>query len=287
MKNRLFVNILIPAAALLLVFSAIISRQSAENYTIPENQLQLHFLDVGQGDCILAVLPNGKTMLIDAGGGDSAESTIKYIKNYKISKIDLLIATHPHEDHIGGMDEVISNFDIGEVYMPKVTTNTRAFENLLLAIKQKNLKVSTARSGVILFEENGFKAEFLAPINQDYEELNNYSAVTKITFGQTSFLLCGDAEDISENEMLKNNADLKAGVIKIAHHGSNSSSIKGFLRAVSPKEAVISVGKDNSYNHPSKKTLQRIIEEGAVIYRTDEMGTIVITSDGSDIKVGY
>lgn len=247
------------------------------------NQLALHFIDVGQADSMLGILPNGETILIDAGNREDGNTIISYIKKQQIKKIDYLIATHPHEDHIGGLAEVINSFDIGSIYMPKVSTTTKTFENALLAIKNKGLKVTTARAGVSILNNDNLKIELLAPNSDSYENMNSYSAVTKITFGNTSFLLTGDADNISEGEMFKYN--LKADLLKVGHHGSSTSTSAEFLKAVAPKFAVISVGKGNTYGHPAQKTLNTLKNAGVKIYQTDINGTIVATSDGNSIEI--
>jgi len=247
------------------------------------NHLTLHFIDVGQADSMLGILPNGETILIDAGNREDGNSIVRYIKTQQIKKIDYVIATHPHEDHIGGLAEVINSFDIGSIYMPKVTTTTKTFENTMLAIKNKGLKVTTATAGVSILNVDNLKIELLAPNSSTYEDLNSYSAVTKITFGNTSFLLTGDADNISEGEMFKYN--LKADLLKVGHHGSSTSTSAEFLKAVAPKFAIISVGKGNTYGHPTQKTLTALKNAGVTTYRTDINGTIVATSDGNNIEI--
>lgn len=207
--------------------------------------LKVHFLDVGQADSILVQLPNGQTMLIDAGNNSDANFVVDYIKKAGIKKIDYLVGTHPHEDHIGGLDAVIKDFDIGKVIMPNKTHTTDTFKDVLTATQNKGLKITKAEAGKVLLDENGLNITILAPSGSSYEELNNYSAVIKLTFGKTSFLFTGDAEDISEFEMLAKSISPKADVLKVEHHGSDSSTSAGFLKAVDPAYAVISVGTDN------------------------------------------
>lgn len=248
--------------------------------------LKIHFIDVGQGDSILVNLPQKFTMLIDAGNNNDGEKIVRYIKDQGIKRIDYIVGTHPHEDHIGALDVVIQTFDIGKVYMPKVSHNTKTFKDVLLAVKEKGLKVSSPKPGEIIFDKEDLKVQFLAPNAENYEELNNYSIVTKVTYGEASFLLAGDAEDVSEKEMLKKfGTGLKANVLKLGHHGSTSSTTPEFLKAVSPEYAVISVGKDNTYGHPHKETIGRLNKKGIKIYRTDKNGTVVMSSDGQEISV--
>lgn len=246
-------------------------------------KLKVHFLDVGQADCILIQTPSGKNMLIDAGNNDDSNFITSYIKQNKINKLDVVVGTHPHEDHIGSMDEVISTFDIGGVYMPKISNNTKTFKNVLTAIKKKSLKAITANAETKIEIDSQVKIEMLAPNSSQYDDLNDYSAVIKLTFGKTSFMLDGDAESISESEMLAKGYNLKADVLKLGHHGSNSSTSTSFLKAVSPKYAIISVGKGNDYGHPTKATLTKLKQAKISTFRTDENGTIIATSDGTTI----
>jgi beta-lactamase superfamily II metal-dependent hydrolase len=252
---------------------------------VDSGALRVHFLDVGQGDCILVQLPNGRNMLVDAGKNDSADTILKYLKTQKVARLDYLIGTHPHEDHIGALDTVIQSLPVGEILLPKATTNTRTYQNLLEAIAGKGLQVTTAKAGVTLLEEEGLSVKLLAPVGSSYEELNNYSAVVKITYREISFLLAGDAQAESEEEMLKRGVDVRADVLKVGHHGSNTSTSSAFLGAVKPKYAVISLGAGNEYHHPHPTTLSKLKKAGVEVLRTDEKGTIVFTSDGKGFKV--
>lgn len=245
--------------------------------------LRVHFLDVGQADCILIQIPNGKNVLIDGGNNDDGPAVVSYLKKQGVRRLDVVIATHPHEDHVGGLDNVLNAFEAGKVYAPRVTANTKSFEDFLLAVQRKGLKITEARAGITLDLGPAASAVFLAPAGTGYEDLNDYSAVLKLTYGGTSFLFTGDAEAVSEAEMLRAGRDLKADVLKVAHHGSVSSTTAEFLKAVSPKYAVISVGAGNDYHHPSPKTLARLAAAGVKIFRTDERGTVVVESDGQQI----
>lgn len=248
------------------------------------NNLKVHFLDVGQGDCILVQFPGGQNMLVDAGKNDSAGAIVNYLKKAGVSKLDFVVGTHPHEDHIGSLDVVVKTFAIGEVFMPKVTTNTKTFRDVLAAVKDKGLKITTAKAGVNILRTDNLSVDIIAPHGTQYESLNNYSAVVKITYGQVSFLLTGDAEEQSEAEMLASSvASLKADVLKVGHHGSKTSTSTPFLKAVAPKYAVISLAADNEYHYPHKVTLDKLRKAGVKILRTDEKGTIVFSTDGKEI----
>jgi competence protein ComEC len=244
--------------------------------------LKVHFLDVGQADSILIELPNKETMLIDAGNNADDKFVVNYIKKLHYDKIDYVVGTHPHEDHIGGLDTVINTFEIGNVYMPKVEHTTKTFEDVLLSIKNKNLKIKAAKVGVNIINNDDLKIDIIAPVNESYEDLNNYSAVVKISYKNNSFLFMGDAEKLSEDEIM---ANVRADVIKIGHHGSHTSTSEEFLKKASPTYAIISAGKDNEYGHPHEETINLLNKSNIEIYRTDLSGTIVIMSDGYNINV--
>ena len=283
----------LPAIVVLLIAAAVCAvaflngnSESEKPISKPDSssdKLVVHFLDVGQGDSEFIELPNGKCMLIDAGTAEYSQTIIDDIENYGYNAIDYVVATHPHADHIGGMREVIESFEVSEIYMPKVSAATKTFERLLDTVSDKNMSINTAKAGVEVYSDSTLKIEFLAPIGAGYEELNNYSAVVKISYGRNSFLFTGDAEALAEKEMLENSyAFLNADVLKTGHHGSNSSSTASFLNAVKPKYAVISCGAGNSYGHPHTETIEDLSDIGAQIYRTDEQGTITITCDGNN-----
>ncbi|MGO4699444.1 MBL fold metallo-hydrolase [Paenibacillus sp. 2TAB26] len=247
----------------------------------PAKTLKVHFIDVGQGASQLIVGSTGKTILIDAGNNSEEKTIVEYIKKQKIKKIDILVGTHPDADHVGGLDAVISNFEIGKIYMPKVVSTTKTYEDVLSAIKKKSLKVTTAKAGLILDWEKDATVKMIAPVST-YDDANEMSAVIKLTYGSTSFLLMGDAESKSENDILKSKVDIKSDVLLVGHHGSISSTSQKFLNAVNPKHAVIQVGK-NSYGHPTSDILKRLTDKKVKIYRNDKQGTIVFTTDGKKI----
>jgi len=248
-------------------------------------QLVVHFLDVGQADSILLELPDGQNLLIDAGNRADGDLVVDYIKARGINRLDYVIGTHPHEDHIGGLAQVIHSFDIGRFYMPRVIHTSKTFEDLLIVVKDQGIKIKTARAGVNLIEQDQLKAYFLSPVRDHYDNLNHWSAVLQLIYGNTSFLFTGDTESINEFEMLTlSSKRTQADVLKVGHHGSDSSTTEHFLKALNSSYAVISVGKDNPYGHPSPVVLKRLQEHGVVTFRTDELGTIKCYSDGEKIR---
>lgn len=254
-----------------------------ESKTTPTSgTLSVHYLDVGQGDSIFIELPNQKCMLIDAGENMYGKSITEYINNLGYQKIDYLVATHPHADHIGSMAYVVKHNDIGEIYMPKVATTTKTYENLLNAISDKGLKVKSAKAGMNIVDDNDFSINILAPVTIEEDDLNNCSIILKMNYKRDSFLFLGDAE---KKELETVTADMSAEVLKVGHHGSRTSTTKALLEEVNPKYAVISLGKNNSYGHPHKSTLKLLDEFNVETYRTDEDGTIVISTEGSGVTI--
>lgn len=259
------------------------NNQNQNDYINTNNDLlKVHYLDVGQADSIFIELPNNETMLIDAAESYQSENIINYLKNLNYQKIDYVIGTHPHTDHIGGLKDIINTFEIGKIYMPKVVSTTKTYESLLMAIKDKNLKINTAKAGTSIIDTDTLKINILAPNSETYTELNNYSVVTKITYGTTKFLFMGDAEKLSENEIKEN---VTADVIKIGHHGSNTSSSIDFIKKVNAKYGIISVGLNNKYNLPKEETITNWENSGTKIYLTSINGTIRASSDGTNIKI--
>lgn len=244
------------------------------------DKLEVDFIDVGQADSILVSNKN-ETMLIDAGNNENGNDVVKFIKEKGITRINYLIGTHPHADHIGGLDDVInSDLEIENVYMPKIQTNTKTFEDVLDALKIKNLKVTAPNKGDT-FKVGEANCEVMTDSILDKENLNLSSIVIRLVFGENSFLFMGDSE--AENEKTINWP--KTNLLKVGHHGSNTSSSQNFLNQVKPEYAIIMAGKDNSYGLPKQKILDRLTKTGAKIFRTDELGTITVISDGKIIEV--
>ncbi|MGK0469157.1 ComEC/Rec2 family competence protein [Clostridium sp.] len=247
-----------------------------------ENNIITHFIDVGQGDCTL-IQVNHKNLLIDSGTSDSKKKVIKYLKNNNITKLDYVIATHPHEDHIGGMASIIKTFMVDEFYAPKVTFSSEAFKNMIISLKRKKLKIKVAKSNIFLDLGPDTTCIMLSPNKKIYKDINNYSCAVRVSYKNSTYLFTGDIETISEQEILSKGYNINSQVLKVAHHGSNSSTSMEFLDAVSPKFAVISSGENNSYGHPNKETIDKLKNINCIIYRTDLEKNIVLISDGTNI----
>lgn len=284
MKSKLTAIVL----SLLFIFSFVscsaetveVKDITGQGYIKNENTLVVHFIDVGQGDSEFIEFPNGKTMLIDAGEQDAGEDVVAFLNNLNVSAIDYVVATHPHSDHIGGLPAVFDAFDVKTVYMPNAVSDSYSFELLLDKIEAEGCETIEAKQGVSIFGDENLTAQFLAPVSTEYDNLNNYSAVLKITYIDNSFLFMGDAETLSEKEITD---VISADVIKVGHHGSKTSSSKSFINRVMPRYAVFEVGADNSYGHPNAEVVKRYEDIGAEILRTDELGTIVLESDGDSL----
>ncbi len=264
------------------VISLILNEQNNDfiNQTAP---LQVFYIDVEQGDSAL-IKCNNEFMLIDSGEKFESEKVINFLKEQQVETIKYVIATHPHSDHIGGMSEIINEFNVENIIMPKVTNNTQFFEDMILSIKQKNVNVITALANkeYSLGESKFF---ILSPNVEKYENLNNYSVVTKLVYGNASFLFTGDIESMVEKQLLEESVDLDATVLKVAHHGSDTSSTINFLKSVNPTVSVISVGSGNTYGHPNDDILKRITSYSKYVYRTDQNGDIGIFTDGKTLEV--
>lgn len=247
--------------------------------------LIIKYLDVGQTDSVLIQLPNGENMLIDAGN----TKTTEYLKSLAIKTIDYMIMTHPHADHIGGMADVIENFTVKSIYMPRIDDEdlptTKVYTNFLKVAKSHNITINECSNDDTLFEFEGLKAETLAPIGSGYSDLNDYSIVLRLQYVTNVFVFSGDAETQSEHEIVSNyDPDyLDCDVLQCGHHGSKTSTTEEYLSVLKPEYAVISVGEDNTYGHPTKETLARLNDIDAEIYRTDLNGTVTCTSDGENI----
>lgn len=263
------------------------SNNSSQNsYVSNGENAEIHYLDVGQGDSIY-IKVNDKNVLIDAGPRDESDKLISQLKDLNVEKLDMVIATHPHEDHIGGMVKVFNNFKVDSFYMPKVTHTTKTFNNMIDAVNKAGLKIQTLKSGSDIDLGSGAKFKVYSPVSESYDELNDYSPIMKFIYGDTSFMFTGDAEVSAEKEVLNRYpaSELKSDVLKVGHHGSTTSTCDEFLNAVNPDIAVISLGAGNSYGHPHKEIMNKLQNKNINIYRTDNLGQITITSNGNNINI--
>ncbi len=243
------------------------------------NNLDVYFLDVGQADSIL-LSNNGHYMLIDAGNNEDGPKLVNYFKSLGITKFDYVIATHAHEDHIGGMDDIIKNFDIGTFYMPDLITTTKTFEDVLDALSEKQIAFETPT----IDQEFSFSDTKITTlyVNNEAKNLNDSSIVLRLKHGTNTFLFTGDASTKVEKQLL--NKNIASEVLKVGHHGSRYSTSKEFLNKVNPQYAIISVGINNTYKHPHDETLKKLNDKKIIIYRTDQEGTIVAESNGNIIQ---
>lgn len=243
-------------------------------------ELQIYYFDVGQADSIL-LINNNETMLIDAGNNEDGNNLVKYIKSLGVTKLNYVIGTHAHEDHIGGMDNVIREFDVENVMLSPVTSNSKTYEGVLNEIENKRLKITVPEIGDT-FKVGNTTSKVLS-VSNDEEECNNSSIVVRTEFYNNSFLFMADLESNYEKKVTWP----ETTVVKVGHHGASTSSCDYFLNQTKPQYSIISVGKDNSYNHPSSGALKRLRKINSEIYRTDEQGTILLTSNGTDINFDF
>lgn len=246
-----------------------------------EERLEVTFIDVGQADSIL--LENeGHYMLVDAGNNEDGPKLVNYLKNQNIHQFDYVIGTHPHEDHIGGLDNIIEGFDINTFYMPDVITTTKTFEDVLDALGEKNVTLSIPKTNAT-FKLGDATVKVLYVGTEDESDLNDTSIVLKVTYQNVSFLLTGDASTKVEEKL--NPADLESTVLKVGHHGSSTATNEKFLNTVNPKYAIISVGENNQYEHPHTTVLNTLAAHNITTYRTDQDGTIKVITDGTNIEI--
>ena len=251
---------------------------SPDQPILNDQPLRIHFLDVGQGDSALIELPTGQLMLIDAGTASSGAKIVSYIKALGYEKIDFVVATHPHDDHIGGMPEVFRNFLIGEVWAPKVSHTTLTFERFLDSVEAKGLTIRTAENGKQILSAGPLLINVVSPqVNTTYTDLNDWSAVVSITYGDIVILFTGDAGAAQILAGYNQHVD----ILKVGHHGSATSTNASLVAALTPTHAIISCGVGNTYGHPTEEALQAL--ESSNVYRTDLQGTIVAESNGIDI----
>ncbi|HOR12414.1 MAG TPA: ComEC/Rec2 family competence protein [Clostridia bacterium] len=255
-----------------------------------EGYLDVYVLDVGQGESIFLRGPFGATMLVDASDSDAHKNIDAFLKKQGVKKLDVVIGTHPHADHIGGMQKVVANYKIGAYYMPDAVNNTRMFENLLDELEKRKVPVKKAVGGKDSYIEwdKDTEVRLLSPLaDVKYNNLNDMSVICHIRFKKTSVLLTGDAEAYAERAALMElpKAYFKATVLKVGHHGSSSSTSAAFLEAVSPKVAILSLGANNDYGHPHKEIISALKRAKIPYYRTDKSGIVHIRLDGSSFTI--
>lgn len=257
---------------------------------IAEARTAVHLIDVGQGDAVY-IRAGGKDVLIDAGEKENGRTdVVRYLRSLGVKRIDVLVASHPHSDHIGGMEAVVRSFEIGKVVMPRLreelTPATDCYRDLLTAVKEKGLTVSAAQDlGEIPLSEDGkTKLSFLGP-RRDHEDLNDMSVCVRFETEGFSALFCGDAEEAAEEDLLSSGADLSCDLLKLSHHGSAGSNLEAFLDAASPELFAVSAGAENEYGHPSGQVLERIRRTGKPLYRTDLQGTVVFLPESGTVRV--
>lgn len=286
MKRNAVYRILVAITAIMLFVVGGCS--FLEPTTAPQSDgLTIKVLDVGQGDAIL-VRSKGKTVLIDTGDIDERDRFARLLEKERIEKIDVLMITHPHADHIGGFAEVAKRCDIGQIYDSGKTTTTAVYKDYLKTIKKKNIPFQVVKQGETLDFGDGIRFEVFGPpqLNGDDDNLNNASIVGRLVYGDFTMMVTGDTESVAEKAIVKKyGKQMKSAVLKSSHHGSKTSSSDVFLKAVEPKTVLISVGAGNDYGHPHQNVIKRYQKQGADIYRTDRDGTITIHSDGKSYTI--
>ncbi|MFI2132764.1 MBL fold metallo-hydrolase [Lysinibacillus fusiformis] len=246
------------------------------------HEMRVHFIDVGQGDSILIESPNGKTMLIDGGVKGAGQQVVSYLKELGVNKLDLVVATHPDADHIGGLIPVLQTIPIEQFYDSGKVHTSQTFEEMLMAIDQKNIPYYVPKTGDLIEFDKDVTVKVLNA-NEHATDNNDASIVLKVVYGNVSFLLTGDAGIALEKEMMQN--DVTATILKAGHHGSNTSSSEEFIRAVKPEVTILSYGEDNKYGHPHAEVVDRLQAMGSNIYATAESGMIIVATDGVNYTV--
>lgn len=253
------------------------------------SQLTVRMLDIGQGDAFL-LEKDGKFVMIDTGDIEHRDQIVALLHKYKVKEISKIIITHPHADHLGGMNAIFKNFKVDAIYDDGMPAGTGSYKNYLKQIKEKKIPYHVLKAGDEVDFFNGVKFNVLGPVKvikdqKGNSDFNNNSIVGRLTYGSFSMMFTGDAEQEEEKTILGKGGTLKSDVLKVGHHGSRTSTSPAFLKAVSPKNAFISCGQGNDYGHPHKVTIDKLEKAKVQIYRTDRNGTVTLTSDGSSYRI--
>ncbi len=287
-KFRKATFVLLLVIIICIALYVLLNTQNQSVYTPADgngsSRLEVAVLDVGQGDCILVVFDTGETMLIDASTKSSAETILNKLDSRGIKEIDILVATHPHADHIGGMEDVVRNYDIGCVYMPDMKSSSKTYKQLISAINEKDIPIIEGYAGLD-FSFGPSVCTIVSPQEDANKDANNESIVIFLDYGETDFLFTGDIEAWGEEAILSEGYTIDADVLKVAHHGSRGSTTEEFLSAVSPEYAVISCGTGNTYGHPHDEALELLSRHGIETYRTDIIGDVVFYADGHELSL--
>ena len=280
-------NYLLYLVVFLLIFTVLLFYFDWQN---SKRSFTFAMLDIGQGDALFIESPTGTQILIDAGPPKKILGPLARVMPFFDKKIDVLMITNPDADHIGGFMDVLKNYKVGAIFEPGTVSSSKTYQNLEMEIKNKKIPDILVKRGMILDLGGGAKLEILFP-DRDVSTwaTNDGSMVAKLVYGNTSIMLTGDAPMKTEQIILSENSreELQSEILKVGHHGSRGSSSLNFVQAVSPKYALISDGKDNKYGHPHQETLDTLSKIGAQIFRTDQLGTIILKSDGDMLKWKY
>ena len=282
-KLRGILMTIITLTAVIIYAIFLLHNNELEQTSTVRNELIVTYIDVGQGDSEL-IQQGDNAILIDTGEYSQRKKLTDKLNALGVTSLDYVIATHPHSDHMGSMNVIIDTYDVLHILMPNVTSNTVSFEKMLQSIANKGLHIDRPIPGESITAGN-IKLDILAPNSDKYNDVNDYSIITRLDWGETSFLFTGDAEALSEKEMLSKGFNVNVNVLKVGHHGSVSSTSAVFLDEVNPIMAVISCGTNNVYGHPHKETMVKLEDKNITVYRTDTMGTITMRSDGTNITV--
>lgn len=269
--------------ASLLLLSLLLTGCAAVGGQEDLDELVIHFIDVDQADGMLLIVGD-TTVMIDGGNTPTSQDVLEYLKRFGVDQIDLMVNTHPHGDHLGGLPTVLNNIPTDKIWCADSTYDTYLYKSFTQLVAQKNFNISHPEPGTV-FAENGLTITVLGPVNSadTYTDLNDTSLVLMVQYGQRKFLFTGDMEAFAEKQLVDAGMSLKADVLKVGHHGSYSSTSQVFLDKVDPEYGVISCGRNNEYGHPHDAPIGRLHRAEVELYRTDLMGSVVLVTDGDTI----